>query len=53
MRLSPYKRPDDVRADFELLVTTVPLALLWFAMWQFSQLSYWLPLLLAPLRRRC
>ncbi len=42
-----YRKPSFSRALFEVVVTAVPLALLWAAMWWSLRYSYWLTLLLA------
>jgi omega-6 fatty acid desaturase (delta-12 desaturase) len=47
-RLGAYKKPDNRRATFELVVTVVPLAAVWFLMWALSGASPLLSLLLAP-----
>lgn len=46
-RLAPYRQPDNWRATVEILVTAIPFAALWFAMWALSQVSFVLMLLLA------
>ena len=45
--LARYKQPDNGRAVFEIVVTALPLAGLWAAMWALSQISLLLPMLLA------
>jgi omega-6 fatty acid desaturase (delta-12 desaturase) len=45
--LTPYREPQWSRSLFELVVTVVPLALLWALMWVALDVSYWLCLLLA------
>ena len=47
LRLDSYKRPDNRRATFELVVTALLLAGLWAAMWLMAGVSAWLPALLA------
>ena len=45
--LAPYREPSLTRSVVELLVTAVPFAGLWLAMWLSLGYSYWLCLLLA------
>jgi omega-6 fatty acid desaturase (delta-12 desaturase) len=45
--LACYREPDHARSVIELVITAVPLALLWFAMWLSLEVSYGLCLLLA------
>jgi omega-6 fatty acid desaturase (delta-12 desaturase) len=45
--LLAYCKPDTRRAVFEIVITAVPLALLWLAMWWSLDVSYWLTMLLA------
>jgi omega-6 fatty acid desaturase (delta-12 desaturase) len=45
--LLAYCRPDARRALFEVVVTAVPLVILWAAMWWSLSVGYWLTLLLA------
>ncbi len=45
--LAPYRKPNDARGVFELVVTAVPFAVLWTLMWLSLGVSYWLTLLLA------
>ena len=47
LRLDSYKSPDNRRATFELVVTSLLLAGLWAAMWLMAGVSAWLPALLA------
>ncbi len=47
-RLSAYKQPRNARAVRELIVTGLPLVLLWVAMWHLAGVRAWLPLLIAP-----
>ncbi len=42
-----YREPDQRRAVFELVITAVPLVLLWVLMWWSLHVGYWLTLLLA------
>jgi omega-6 fatty acid desaturase (delta-12 desaturase) len=42
-----YREPSHARSVFELVVTIVPLIVLWAAMWWALSVSYWLCLLLA------
>ena len=48
-RLGSYKHPRNGRAILELVITVLPLAALWLAMWQLAGVSAWLPLLVAPI----
>ncbi|MGE0202667.1 MAG: fatty acid desaturase [Hyphomicrobiaceae bacterium] len=45
--LSKYRDQDPVRSTFELLVTAVPLVVLWIGAWAALSVSFWLTLLLA------
>src|SRR5579859_6024305 len=47
LTLARYREPDQPRALFELGVTALSLALLWFVMWLSLDVGYWLTLLLA------
>ena len=47
LRLDSYKSPDNRRATFELVVTSLLLAGVWAAMWLMAGVSAWLPALLA------
>ncbi len=46
-RLANYRKPDNARAVWEILVTLLPFAALWAAMWFLSTISVWLVLLAA------
>jgi omega-6 fatty acid desaturase (delta-12 desaturase) len=46
-RLAPYRLPDNRRAIFEIVVTALPFAGLWLAMWALWQVSFVLTLLAA------
>ncbi len=46
-KLQPYRRPIPTRAWWEIMVTGLPFAALWLAMWHSLALGYWLTLLLA------
>jgi omega-6 fatty acid desaturase (delta-12 desaturase) len=45
--LAPYREPNSVRSVFELVITTVPLVLLWLVMWAALDAGYWIGLVLA------
>ncbi len=45
--LARYRQPNPGRSVVEILVTVVPLALLWLSMWFALNVGYWLCLLLA------
>ncbi|WP_181708164.1 fatty acid desaturase [Chthonobacter rhizosphaerae] len=45
--LVAYRAPSHARSILEIIVTAVPLALLWAAMWASLQVGYWRTLLLA------
>ncbi len=45
--LARYRTPSSVRSIIELMMTAVPLVLLWSLMWAMLDISYWLCLLLA------
>jgi omega-6 fatty acid desaturase (delta-12 desaturase) len=47
-RLSAYAKPDNRRGALELVLTLVPLAALWLAMWGLYHVSAWLALLALP-----
>jgi omega-6 fatty acid desaturase (delta-12 desaturase) len=42
-----YREPSSLRSIIEIAITTLPLVLLWIAMWVALQFSYWLCLLIA------
>ena len=45
--LARYRAPSPMRSTVELVITAVPLVLLWFLMWATLDLGYWLSLVLA------
>ena len=45
--LARYREPSRARSVTELVITVVPLVLLWIAMWATLDLGYWFCLLLA------
>src|SRR6201993_1270934 len=45
--LARYREPDHARSVIEIVITVVPLAVLWFTMWLSLGISYGLCLLLA------
>ena len=45
--LARYREPSCARSIFELIITVVPLVLLWILMWAILDSGYWLCLLLA------
>jgi omega-6 fatty acid desaturase (delta-12 desaturase) len=45
--LAAYRDPSPLRSIVEIVITVVPLAALWFAMWASLGVGYWLTLLLA------
>jgi acyl-lipid omega-6 desaturase (Delta-12 desaturase) len=45
--LARYREPNWLRSVFELVVTAVPLALIWLLMWAVLDIGYWICLLLA------
>jgi acyl-lipid omega-6 desaturase (Delta-12 desaturase) len=45
--LARYRTPSPTRGIIELVITAVPLVLLWFLMWATLDLGYWVCLLLA------
>ena len=45
--LAVYRKPDSARSVRELVVTAVPLVLIWIAMWASLEAGYWIGLLLA------
>jgi omega-6 fatty acid desaturase (delta-12 desaturase) len=45
--LSRYREPNSARSTVELLITAVPLVILWILMWAALGVGYWLCLLLA------
>ena len=45
--LARYRAPSPTRSTVELVITAVPLVLLWFLMWATLDLGYWLSLVLA------
>lgn len=44
--LAPYRKPNHARSVFELVITLVPLALLWAAAYAALSVGYWLTLLI-------
>ncbi|MGI9411803.1 MAG: fatty acid desaturase [Hyphomicrobiaceae bacterium] len=44
--LNQYRRPDAMRGTYELIVTAIPLILLWGLAWFALDISFWLTLLL-------
>jgi acyl-lipid omega-6 desaturase (Delta-12 desaturase) len=46
-RLAEYRVPDNRRASVEIIITALPFALAWGAMWLLLQVSYWLVLIAA------
>ena len=47
--LTQYREPNRLRSICEILITALPLVILWVAMWLTLDYSYWLSLLLAVL----
>ena len=45
--LARYRKPSRARSSFEIVITVVPLVLLWISMWATLDLGYWFCLLLA------
>lgn len=45
--LTPYRGSDRARSLFELAITLVPFAAIWFVMWLTLDIGYWLTLVLA------
>ncbi len=45
--LARYRKPSRARSTFEIVITVVPLVLLWILMWATLDLGYWFCLLLA------
>ncbi len=45
--LARYRKPSGARSTFEIVITVVPLVLLWILMWATLDLGYWFCLLLA------
>jgi omega-6 fatty acid desaturase (delta-12 desaturase) len=45
--LAGYREPSSARSIFEIVVTVLPLALLWLLMWASLEIGYWLCLLLS------
>ena len=47
--LARYRKPSRARSTFEIVITVVPLVLLWILMWATLDLGYWFcPLLAVP-----
>jgi len=44
--LAPYREPSSTRSLFELVITVVPFALIWMAIWMAVDAGYWIGLLL-------
>jgi acyl-lipid omega-6 desaturase (Delta-12 desaturase) len=45
--LARYRKPSRARSTFEIVITVVPLVLLWILTWATLDLGYWFCLLLA------
>ena len=45
--LAGYREPSSARSVFEIVITVVPLVLLWVLMWASLDIGYWLSLLLS------
>ena len=45
--LNRYRQPSHARSVIELVITALPLVLLWILMWAVLPLGYWLSLLIA------
>ena len=45
--LAGYREPSCARSIFEIVITVLPLVLLWFLMWASLEIGYWLCLLLS------
>jgi len=45
--LNRYREPSTARSVIEIVITALPLVLLWIAMWALLPLGYWLSLLIA------
>ena len=45
--LAPYREPSSARSTVELVITAVPLVILWILMWAALGTGYWIGLLLA------
>jgi acyl-lipid omega-6 desaturase (Delta-12 desaturase) len=45
--LAGYREPNCARSIFEIVITVLPLVLLWLLMWASLEIGYWLCLLLS------